>query len=336
MRAVFTILFSFLFSGVATANCDGPNFYKTRPLAERTALEAAAAKVPYNEGLLWRVEKQGVVSHIIGTFHMHLPEHADMVTRIAELQPQPETVFLELTKADQLGFQRHLTNNPDVYLIEDGPSLIDRLTEEEWAQISDLLRERGLPSFLAARYQPWFLGLTLMMPACALELAQSGKEGLDMQIEDFANYAGYATKSLDDTETLLEILGGDPLEEQVKDLRWGLSIEGDPAAPEMTPALMQMYVDEQIQLIWEVSMADTMKAVEDDADAAKVAMLMQEVETDLIVARNTGWMQVLSPALSEAPSLVAVGALHLPGEQGLLALLQADGYAVSRVPLWTN
>jgi uncharacterized protein YbaP (TraB family) len=32
--------------------------------------------------------------------------------------------------------------------------------------------------------------------------------------------------------------------------------------------------------------------------------------------------------MAEEPALIVVGALHLPGEQGLLSLLRAKGYSV--------
>ena len=86
------VLFLISFSSIASANCAGPNVYPSLPESERQALEAKAADVPFPEGLLWRAEKGGVVSHLIGTFHVHLPEHAAMVTRLEELTPQPETL----------------------------------------------------------------------------------------------------------------------------------------------------------------------------------------------------------------------------------------------------
>ena len=121
MRFLITLLFLITISSVASANCAGPNLYQSLPASGRQTLEAKAAQAPFSEGLLWRAEKDGVVSHLIGTFHVHLPEHAAMVTRLEELTPQPEKVFLELTDEDQLGFQRHLTENPDRYLIQSGP-----------------------------------------------------------------------------------------------------------------------------------------------------------------------------------------------------------------------
>jgi hypothetical protein len=39
----------------------------------------------------------------------------------------------------------------------------------------------------------------------------------------------------------------------------------------------------------------------------------------------------LRPRLAEGGAFVAVGALHLPGEEGILRLLERQGYRVTRL-----
>jgi hypothetical protein len=39
----------------------------------------------------------------------------------------------------------------------------------------------------------------------------------------------------------------------------------------------------------------------------------------------------MAPRLGEGGAFIAIGALHLPGETGLLSLLAAQGYQISRV-----
>ncbi|MCO5396795.1 TraB/GumN family protein [Ralstonia soli] len=49
--------------------------------------------------------------------------------------------------------------------------------------------------------------------------------------------------------------------------------------------------------------------------------------------RNLAWMPRLRKALDAGGAVVAVGAAHLPGPDGLVALLRADGYQVSDMVL---
>lgn len=53
----------------------------------------------------------------------------------------------------------------------------------------------------------------------------------------------------------------------------------------------------------------------------------------LIDERNQRFARALGEHLDEGGAMAVVGALHLPGAAGLVALLQADGYRVERVPL---
>ncbi len=57
-----------------------------------------------------------------------------------------------------------------------------------------------------------------------------------------------------------------------------------------------------------------------------------ELRAALLTSRNEAWMSHLLPILdrSERP-LIAVGAAHLLGEDGLPALLAREGYTVRRV-----
>jgi uncharacterized protein YbaP (TraB family) len=52
-----------------------------------------------------------------------------------------------------------------------------------------------------------------------------------------------------------------------------------------------------------------------------------------IVARNRRMLEALLPKLAEKTVFVAVGALHLPGESGLIQLLRREGYELKPLPL---
>ncbi len=47
--------------------------------------------------------------------------------------------------------------------------------------------------------------------------------------------------------------------------------------------------------------------------------------------RNRTMVERMAPRLGEGGAFIAIGALHLPGETGLLSLLAAQGYQISRV-----
>lgn len=48
--------------------------------------------------------------------------------------------------------------------------------------------------------------------------------------------------------------------------------------------------------------------------------------------RNRAWIPVIEAAAGEGPVFAALGALHLSGADGVLALLQRKGFAIERLP----
>ncbi|MDD8022590.1 MAG: TraB/GumN family protein, partial [Paracoccaceae bacterium] len=58
---------------------------------------------------------------------------------------------------------------------------------------------------------------------------------------------------------------------------------------------------------------------------------MELSEELLIATRNRAWLPVIEDALADGPAVLAAGALHLSGEAGLLALLRADGFTITRL-----
>ena len=49
--------------------------------------------------------------------------------------------------------------------------------------------------------------------------------------------------------------------------------------------------------------------------------------------RNRAWIPVLEETARKGTVFAAFGALHLSGETGVLALLQANGWTIERLPL---
>ncbi len=60
-------------------------------------------------------------------------------------------------------------------------------------------------------------------------------------------------------------------------------------------------------------------------------MGMEEHQEILLDDRNKEWVKKLKKIMKEKPVFVAVGAGHLVGDAGLIALLKKEGYTVTPV-----
>jgi uncharacterized protein YbaP (TraB family) len=71
-----------------------------------------------------------------------------------------------------------------------------------------------------------------------------------------------------------------------------------------------------------------MMALNEAAMATGDPRLAREFQRRLIVDRNHRMAERMEPYLRQGGAFVAVGALHLPGDQGLIRLLEQRGYSV--------
>lgn len=328
MRCFLVLMFLFAATSLRAA-CDGPSGFGMLPPETQSQLRLKAAQVPFHSGLLWKIQRNGVTSYVVGTMHLPNPRHQKTLQRVKPLIDASNQVFLEMTKEDKTALKREMIRDPARVWITEGPSLIDRLGEEHWAKLVARLKAQGMPPFVAAKMQPWIVGITLSVPTCSLRDLKAGKVGLDRLVEQEAQKADLPLHSMDDPVALLAILSDHPLEEQVDDLKWSLSLDLMEVGADQSVAAL--YFREETQLAWEYTVHRTLSLAPEAPERAHQILL--EIEQDLITDRNRLWVDQLAPELTQTPSFVAMGALHLPGEAGILALLSARGFTVTPMDL---
>jgi uncharacterized protein YbaP (TraB family) len=88
--------------------------------------------------------------------------------------------------------------------------------------------------------------------------------------------------------------------------------------------LVQLYLTRRITAAMPFQIAMAQQAgVSDQAFAG--------FQEKLLVERNVKMTAVAEPLLDKGGLFIAVGALHLPGDKGLVALLREAGYTVSPI-----
>ena len=85
---------------------------------------------------------------------------------------------------------------------------------------------------------------------------------------------------------------------------------------------VQLYLARQLGAIWPLQLELAGKAGVDPGAFASL-------EQNLLATRNLGMRQTATSHLDEGGVFIAVGALHLPGRQGLVSLLREAGYTLT-------
>lgn len=263
---------------------------------------------------VWRAELDGEVVYLGGTCHM---------LRASDF-PLPAEFDAAYAEADTLYFETDLNamQSPAVQMkileegmLGDGTVLSDHLKPETWAALEEHCAKHGLPLAAFAQMKPWLLTVTLAV----LEWQKNGavQEGVDMHYHALAEKDGKTTAGLEDIDAHLQfvISIGDGQEDEML-----LSTLRDlETLPQMVSELIAAWRSGDIETMDTAMMADMRKE-------------FPKVYTDLVTGRNHDWVpQVLAMFKQPGTEYVLVGVGHFGGEEGLIALLEAEGVTIELV-----
>lgn len=313
----------------ARAECVGENLIDSLPEAERRALFDAADAVPYPRGNFWRATRGDAVLHIIGTYHLDDPRHAATMARITPLIDAAATVLVEGGPEEEAAMLAALARDPSLMVITSGPTLRESLTDTEWALLADAMRERGMPPFMVSKFRPWYVSMLLAFPACDMDMATQGLGGLDGLVIARAQEQGIPLRALEPYDTVFRMFDVMPLQDQLGMIRSSLAME--PRAADYSVTLADAYFDGESRVIWEL--ARTLSHDLPGQTPEQIDRDFARMEQALMIDRNRAWIPVIENALQDGPVFAAFGALHLPGEDGVLNLLEKAGFTLERLPL---
>lgn len=291
---------------------------------ERLAhIEEQAAATLNGEGVFWRVSREGVAdSWLLGTMHLANDRIAGLEgARLAALS-SADTVVVENTDAlDRQKAMKGLIANKDLTLITDGTSLADRLPPETLEKLKLALDARGMPERIALIMQPWMVAAAIALPACEQAAKSSGKQVLDARIAQFATENGKQLAGLESMREQFEAMASVPEDFQLQSLKETLDM--GPQAENIAATLQHLYLEGRIGMILPFTRSMTPRTEATGGYGAFTAALVDK--------RNVQMGERVLPHVEAGNAFIAVGALHLPGETGLVEALRRAGYEVTRV-----
>lgn len=327
-RTFFAAALAALTALPAQAACTGESLMTRLTPADRASLADAVAATPYPEGTLWRATRGADSLTVIGTMHIYDPRLAALAERAAPHVEGADLLLVEMGPDEEETLQRAMVEDPSRLFYMEGATLPDRLDPETWAAVQDAARARQMPPFFVAKMRPWYLMLTLSVPACAMSDMMSGRMGLDHMLIDRAEAAGVPIEAVEPWDTIFTLFDQGTEEEQIDMLQMSLA---DPDLQEAAfVAMLDGYFAGRMAEVWEMSRLTT-RMIEglttEEADA-----IFAMTEELLLDTRNLAWMDRIDAAAADHDTFaMAVGAGHLPGDLGLLNLLEQDGWTLTRL-----
>lgn len=291
--------------------------------AAATAIAEAERTLTNPLGRLWRIETEPP-SHLLGTYHFAAPGISEPTPEIARLVGEARGVFVEVDTPAMEARLAEWMADPSRLFRDDGSRLSDALTPAEVEIARDVLAGYGIPFELADTMRPFVVFALLATPPCALADAEA--PGLDMNIERLATAAGVPVTALETVDEQLAALEDDGTGVMDDVLRLSFAAAEDFEHNFfLTHAL---YRTGHIGALWTLSLA----LLEEHLAPDEVQRIADAFWERLVASRNRRMVERMMPVLEEGGVFVAVGALHLPGEDGIVDLLREAGYTVTQVP----
>lgn len=307
--------------------CTGDNLLAeiTRDDPERlAAIRAEAAQMPNGAGLLWRISREGVAdSYLFGTMHMADPRVVTLPPTAQIAFDAASTVVIETTDIlDQAGMMASMLKNPDLMMFTDDTTLFSLLSDTDRIAVEDALKRRGIPPASVVKMKPWMIASMVSMPACELARKAAGEPVLDVELARRAQAEGKLLEGLESVEDQLGAMASLPMDFHMRGLVETLKL-GE-RVDDVIETMIALYLEGDTGMFWPFFRAVLLSETDDDGGYAAF-------EETMVTARNRTMAERAEPILARGDAFVAVGALHLPGDEGLVSLLQASGYTVEAV-----
>jgi uncharacterized protein YbaP (TraB family) len=270
--------------------------------------EITHKKSVYGTGLLWRVSKIGTApSFVFGTIHVadesitRLPEKVISALKsssifVMEVLPEPSEIMAFTSRM----------------YFSNGQKLTDLLSQALFEEVVRLLGNYHLSADIVTLIKPWAAFLTLNYPS------QSGQI-LDYKLLEIARENGAELKGLESVQEQLDIFDNLALEKQIKLLSDTVChyafVEDD------FDLMKSMYLDRDISGLY--AYAQRYSQFEDE--------LYNELIKKLSIDRNYTMAERMQPQLGNGGAFIAIGAMHLVGDEGVLAILAKNDYEISLV-----
>lgn len=285
-------------------------FRVTTPAAAAARLAAAeAAVIAVSDA----VQPPPAASYLFGTIHFGSDEELGLTQAALEAALSPTTTLVNETA---MATDQDALLDRYRWLPSEEP-LSTLISADSFAMARSLLPQ--VPAATLERMKPW-----MVLALLEARGEQVGEQTLDVRLQRMADARGLRVVHLETLEDQLRALDCVPTQAQA------LVLDERLKAPwivrEMSERALRHYRERDLGA-W---LADVDRMV---GLGAHGKVIETRARRCLLEERNARWLPTLLPLLDGGGCYVAVGAIHLVGEHGLLAALARAGYHVQAEPL---
>ena len=271
-------------------------------------LSPAFAQQSLENSLLWKISENGLEqpSYLFGTIHVICPEDFKMDERILSALQSSKKIVLELNMSDPMLAQDMQQNsiNKDFYNIQNDfePEAKEALDEFLSSNYGMGLAQMGI-------MKPFILSTMVLMKQLPCETPDSYELFFTNKSQEWK----IPMEGLETAAYQISLFDRIPMERQLADLSKMILTD---ATEKEFQGMIEAYLAEDLNKLQEMIQADG---------------LTGEYEEILLNERNRNWIPKIEEFIKAETTFIAVGAGHLPSENGVIQLLRNAGYTVEPV-----
>ena len=265
--------------------------------------------------LLWEISGNQLKekSYLFGTHHLIPISFLDSIKGIYPAFNSCENIVGEIIMDDP----SIIKNLQQAAIITSGETIKDLLTEEQYTTADSILKDAlGVGLNEMRFFKPAMIENIYLLTIYDKYFQIDADFQIDTYFQKVGKKDGKRLFSLETVEEQIKILlDRKPLKEQAQSLYEMLT--SSEKIINQLEVLNRLYLKQDLEELLEYSNNDSMQTPED-----KWILLDQ---------RNIRWAEQLPKQFEKGSNFIVVGALHLPGENGVINLLKKQGYKIKPV-----
>jgi uncharacterized protein YbaP (TraB family) len=272
----------------------------------------AAGAQRADRGLFWQFEREGRTGWLVGSLHLLTRDFYPLPAAMTDAFTLADVLVeeIDMAEASSPAFAATILSKA---MYPTGTTLASQISPETYKALSAWVGTVGIPMSAMEQLKPWMVSLTLQTIALQ-KMGLDPEFGIDKHFSDAAGKAGKPLLALETAAEQIDFL--DRLSPRTQDLMLRESMESIEKELAEIKALVNAWRTGNVSAVERV-------ALESLKDAP-------EVYQSLLADRNRRWMPAIEKCVQTRRCFIVVGAAHLVGPDGLVALLKRQGYRVEQ------
>ena len=261
------------------------------------------------QSILWEISGKNLdkPSYLYGTIHVQ-------DKRVFAFD---STVYAKLDACDAYAMELLMDeiNQKDVIdaMLMKKHTLKDLCTPEEYRILDSIVKEKtGQGIFVFNKMKPFFLSAQLMQ----VDLKQDMPLALDLYFLDYSRKNNKICLGIEEFRDQINAIDALSLNDQMDMLIEGLTDTTSVLSDDMFEGLINAYIEQDIENLFELAIDTSMPP---------------EFNEAFLVKRNKKMARRIAKFSKTQTTFNAIGAAHLPGPDGVIALLRKKGYTLTPV-----